>query len=601
VKAGSVLMPDHSQPTPQASARGFRAHAVPKPWLLLPALTGVLLWLCFYPLGWGFLGWAALVPLLFLVRLDARPWLIYLGAFSGGCVFYWSALTWMTVADYRMVYTWAMLSVYCALYFPLALFMIRRLDRATGWPLTMTVPIVWTALEFLRSFLGTGFAWYFLGHTQHHYLAMIQVADLAGVYAITFVLAAANGWLVEFLSALPEVRSACRQRRDARMRPRRWGWLVAALVAATLVYGASRLSQDEFRPGPRVALIQGNLDQRLRNEATEGAHEALHADQQVLKHYWDLCRLACLQSPRPDLVVWPETSFPYSWYELPADLHKVPEPTLETARLVRGLLTEMAKETATNQLIGLNARAVDEQGKVRAYNSALLLSGLGNAEGIYDKIHRVPFGEYVPLRDWLPFMNRFAPYDFDYSVQAGEKRTRFQLGKYRFGVVICYEDTDPFLARQYGRQQADGPAVDFLVNISNDGWFDGTRQHAEHLAISRFRAVETRRPLARAVNMGISAVIDGNGRVQKPKEVPVPGDAKLWAVIEEKDVVPDLPEAKWQDFTKVHGVLIATIPLDDRLSLYAWAGDWLPSGCWLLVGGVWVWRKAKARIRNGVT
>ena len=182
------------------------------PWLVLPALTGALLWLCFYPLGWGFLGWVALVPLLFLVRLGARPWQIYFGLLSlGGCLFFWSVLSWMTVADYRMVYLWGLLATYCALYFPAALFLIRRLSGATHWPLTITVPVVWTGLEFVRSFFGTGFAWYFLGHSQHHYLAVIQAADLGGVYAISFVMAAVNGWLVEYLLAIPEISFTFRQ------------------------------------------------------------------------------------------------------------------------------------------------------------------------------------------------------------------------------------------------------------------------------------------------------------------------------------------------------------------------------------------------------
>src|SRR5205807_4396374 len=132
------------------------------------------------------------------------------------------------------------------------------------------------------------------------------------------------------------------------------------------------------------------------------------------------------------------------------------------------------------------------------------------------------------------------------------KRTRFQLGDFRYGVIICYEDTDPFLARQYASAAADGPAVDFLINISNDGWFDGSSEHAEHLAISRFRAVETRRPLARAVNMGISAIIDSNGRVQRPKELVDDGIVKTWGIYPDRDSkIPDLPVEKWRDFTQV--------------------------------------------------
>src|SRR5262249_45827692 len=156
------------------------------------------------------------------------------------------------------------------------------------------------------------------------------------------------------------------------------------------------------------------------------------------------------------------------------------------------------------------------------YNSALLVKpGGGEIGGRYDKIHRVPFGEYVPLRDWLPWMDAFAPYENDYSVTAGAGLPRLALGKYRFGVGICFQDTDPVLAGAYGRATADGPAADFLVNISNDGWFDGSSEHDEHLAIARFRSVEARRATARAVNMGISGVIDGNGRVLAPTHVAV--------------------------------------------------------------------------------
>src|SRR5262249_38797935 len=141
----------------------------------------------------------------------------------------------------------------------------------------------------------------------------------------------------------------------------------------------------------------------------------------------------------------------------------------------------------------------------------------GQAAGRYDKIHRVPWGEYVPLRDWLPFLNVFAPYDFDYSIAPGDGFPRFSLGKHRFGVVICYEDSDPSLARQYiGPEESE--SADFLINISNDGWFMGTSEHEEDLAICRFRAVECRRAVARSVNMGISALIDSNGRVRWPTE-----------------------------------------------------------------------------------
>ena len=187
-------------------------------------------------------------------------------------------------------------------------------------------------------------------------------------------------------------------------------------------------------------------------------------------------------------------------------------------------------------------------------------------------------------------MNSLAPYDFDYSVSPGEEFTRFHLPDKdgspanAFGVVICYEDTDPDMARPH----ASGPEpVGFLLNISNDGWFNGTSEHDQHLAICRFRAVECRRSVARAVNMGISAVIDSNGRVLAPKTTRL-DRFFVWEVPEK---AAELPMSRWHEFKKVAGVLLASIPIDSRGSLYARWGDWFAAGCagMLLLSLVVIW------------
>jgi len=226
----------------------------------------------------------------------------------------------------------------------------------------------------------------------------------------------------------------------------------------------------------------------------------------------------------------------------------------------------------------------------RRYNSALLVRADGTVGGRYYKIHRVPFGEFVPFREELPWMDMFNPYGYDFSVHAGESWARLPLGKYHFGVLICYEDTDPTLARTYSLEHQDGPAADFLVNISNDGWFDGTSEHDEHLAICRFRAIESRRAVARSVNMGISALVDGNGKVLKPEVVASRANVPLWEI---KDSCggPGLPLSEWHRFKKVQGVLTATIPIDTRTSWYARWGDWLPWTCWVLVAAGLLWSR----------
>jgi apolipoprotein N-acyltransferase len=550
-----------------------------------------LLWLCYFPADCGWLAWVALVPYLCLVRLRRR-WL-YWSAFAGALSFYAFSMQWIRVADPRMYATWILLSIYCALYFPFILFVLRRLERHTALPLVVTLPALWTALELLRcnfcSAFDGGFPWYLLAHAQHDHLAFIQVSDLTGAYGVSFVLAAANALLFEVLYSRP----AFRQWLAGPGAPRRWSRMallaqgvgVAGLVMAVGGYGLWRLSQDSFSPGPRIALVQGNLDQRIRNDSSFSDQAATT----VRDHYLELANLAA--RTRPDLIVWPETSWPYSWEEV-----KPGTPSPGSAKMAQ----EFAQHWHTPSLLGVNALVWSEDGRMRRYNSAVLVGADAQLQGRYDKIHRVPFGEYVPLRDWLPWMNRLAPYDYDYSVWPGTSFPRFSLkgGDGRpdstFGVLICYEDTDPSMARPYGG--GDGkPAADFVLNISNDGWFNGTSEHDQHLAVCRFRAVECRRAVVRCVNMGISAVIDGNGRVLAPRPLALPDAAPpkgvhVWQA-EATPGAPGLPPSRWAEFKKVRGVLVAAVPLDGRVSLYARYGDWLPWSCAVLLGLALLWRR----------
>lgn len=552
------------QPTSSTNVR------CPKPRVLwLAVATAALLWSGFFPANCGWLAWVSLVPFLCLVRTTAPARRVYFAAWACGLVCYGALLQWLRVADNRMYFTWPALALYCSLFIPLSLFLVRLLDRRTGLPLVLAVPVVWTALEYFRAHFGTGFPWYFLGHTQHDCLPMIQVADLGGAYAVTFLVAAVNALVFEWLYASRPLRAGLALREPA-WPPRtvalcNQSIAVLVLLGATLGYGCWRLGQAEFADGPRLALLQGNVPQRIRNDASEETGD--QAAREVREHYEKLCSTAATREPRPDLIIWPETSFPDGWADIAPDLpaDQTPAQWTREIRNCQALAEVLAKHWKTNLLLGMNRAFLGADGKPRSYNSAVLIERSGRAGGHYDKIHRVPFGEYVPLRDWLPWMNAFAPYEFDYSIHAGEAMPRFALDGYHFGVVICYEDTDPYLARQYVRTGSAQPLVDFLVNISNDGWFDGTSEHEQHLAICRFRAIECRRAVARAVNMGISAVIDGNGRV-----VALPG--------------PD-----WARSKKISAVLTAAIPIDQRTSLYARWGDWLPWTCWVTIAGGVLW------------
>jgi apolipoprotein N-acyltransferase len=265
---------------------------------------------------------------------------------------------------------------------------------------------------------------------------------------------------------------------------------------------------------------------------------------------------------KPSLVVWPESSLPELWWEPGPEFIQEYPRARAVAEESHAEARRLARIWHTDFLVGGTVLEIKGTKTELRYNSAVFIRGNGQVGDRYNKIHRVPFGEYVPLVEVFPFMKVFAPYDFDYSVRAGTTFNRFSLDDgYSFGVLICYEDSDPTLARQYARAGTEGGPVNFLVNISNDGWFDGTSEHEQHLATCRFRAIEARRAVARSVNMGVSAVIDGNGQI-----VALPGNSIAGS-------------------KKMEGTVACNIPIDSRTSYYAALGDWLPWTCWVLIAG----------------
>jgi apolipoprotein N-acyltransferase len=561
--------------------------ALPRSRVFLPAmLSGLLLYLCFFPVNTGFLGWIAIVPLLSLVRANARPRRIYFATFVGGLLFYVPAISWMRVAHPAMYASWLFLAFCCALFLVMTMWIVRRLDRV-GVPFWVAVPVGFVAVEYFRSHFPTGytwletvglrnpigFGWYMVGHTQHDWLSLIQMADVTGVYGLTFLVAMVNAVLWLGLEQTLRVRKLLRLRDEIAPTSIRPSLVAAALLVAAVAYGHIRLGHAPFADGPQVALIQGNLPQDIKN--TKG--------DEMERHFGQLAKEAVrppADHPAPDLVIWPETSLVFGWYDLGpgADIATAPQPFRREYNLCRLDMERLAEHWKTPMLYGLNTYQWEADDVEWRYNSALLVDTAGKPVVRYDKIHLVPFGEYVPLEKYFPFMTVFTPYDKPYSCKPGEHWSRFPIAvgdrTYHFACVICYEDTDDTLARQYVRPSADG--VDFIVNISNDGWFDGTAEHEQHLAISRFRAVESRRSIVRAVNMGISAIIDPDGRV-----VALPGET-------------------WAKSKKVSAIVRGPVPIDTRTSLYARLGDWLPILTWAIVLGGFVrgsirrWPAAKA-------
>jgi len=393
--------------------------------LALCFATAALLWGSFFPLNAGFLAWFAFVPMLLLVRAPIAPWKAAAATLIGGYAFNIVTMEWIRIADPRMYASWIALSFYCSLFFPVSLWLVRRLDRMQ-LPLTLTFPLVWVPLEYFKSHFLTGFAWYLLGHSQHDYLPMIQITDLTGVYGISFLIAASNGLITELCLFAFRARLAL----PATLRPSRLvlqATIVAALLAATVGYGYFRLRQGNFAEGPKVALLQSNLDQRMKNARMLGNQEGLDAISFMHKTMHDLTAEARSKHSGVDLMVWPETMCPHEWRCIEPAVDSCPTAWQEMIQDRCDMVREIALFSRANVLLGINTMELTNSERDNRYNSALLIRKDGKPIGRYDKIHCVPFGEYVPMRKTMPFMSVFVPYDYDYSLTEGNKRTRFVL------------------------------------------------------------------------------------------------------------------------------------------------------------------------------
>jgi apolipoprotein N-acyltransferase len=416
-------------------------------------------------------------------------------------------------------------------------------------------PIVWVALEHMRAYVLTGFPWYYLAHSQHSALAVIQIADLTGSLGVSLLIALVNAWLVDVLT-LPLFHPTPHGPRLVVAQKARLVVTLSALIGV-LGYGGFRLGTAHFRNGPRVALLQSSLIQRYKQSRD---------NESILAIYRGLIERALNGPHRPDLIIWPETSYPYHF--------TVIDEAVDDDRLAKQLERIGSKLTAKywrwrTQQIATQLRGwADSSGipmvvgtlvydhrasGLSKYNSAVLFEPRIGAEQLYHKHHLVPFGEYVPLIALFPWLTIFTPYQganaYVPSLDSGHEPAALRLGPYRLATAICFEDTVPRVVRRFFAGIPGDREPDALLNLSNDGWFPGSSEQDMHLAISVFRAVEHRVPLVRAANTGVSAIVDGNGRV-----------LEMLAKLKE-------------------GVVSGIVPLDDRTSCYSVWGDWLGLGC----------------------
>lgn len=549
----------------------------------------ILLWAAFTPLDWAPLAFVALVPLAMLARIGVRPRRSLAALWSAA--FIWSMVTlhWLRLGHPAMIVAQGALSVYMALYFPVFVVLSGRMVRSRI-PVWLAVPLAWTALEFARAHIMTGFSWYYLGHTQYRWTSLVQISDLTGAWGVSFIVALSSGAIAAMIPnrwfvRLRLVRSEDEVVSVSPAAAKSGIAVLLMLVVAACVYGELRTAPTENESGPMVAVVQGNFEP----EEKADQQRRLELEDTHLKLTWE----AALH--RPGLIVWPETMYPHADTIIEegvsdSELHdrlQIPGRVSNSAaaegivdhwrqKLARKAMQELASGTNTPLMVGLITRVHDQEG-MQSYNSAALFDPQTGYKGRYDKIHRVVFGEYVPLKDTLPFLAQLVPPEMGDGLDAGTGVRTFESRGVRYAPVICFEDTVPHLMRQVALGDGSGPRADVLVNLTNDAWFRGSSELDQHLITSTFRCIEARRPMVRAVNGGISAFIDSSGRIREPETIMVL-DSETKKMTPLESMFDDSGNRRRQ----MNAMLCGQIPLDGRSSLYLAWGDWFPILCTIL-------------------
>jgi apolipoprotein N-acyltransferase len=466
---------------------------------------GLALAQAYPPLDWAWLAWLALVPVL-LVALAASPLAAFGWGWLGGFAFFMTLLRWLnfTFSTYSAI-PWpltigptALLAGYCALWVGVASAGVSFVTRRRGAVVALiAAPFFWVGTEWVRGVLMSGFPWGLLGYSQYTALPVIQVAELGGVWAVSFVVLAVNA-AIAGLVALPRARGVS-------------GVIAATvLLGATIAFGYARLAEPDPDETITVAIMQPAIAQPLK-------WDERHIET-TLRTYFGLSRR--LRPGEAQLLVWPETASPM---------------VLRQSPILAANLVGLARELRTRILVG--SVDVGDGNPPVLRNSAFLLDERGVHER-YDKMHLVPFGEYVPLSWIIGFVRSWA--EFISEMEAGTEAVVFRGPPAPFGVVICYEGIFPGLVREFVRSGAR-----LMINMTNDAWFGMTSGPQQHLAMYPFRAVEHRTALARSANTGVSAFILPTGRIVK-----------------------SLPLFRVDMITE-------RLPLRVRTTLYTRLGDWL--------------------------
>ena len=519
--------------------------------------TAIMLTLAQQPIGWWPLAWVAYVPFVLACFCETKPFKLYLTAFVVSTCYWLGNIYWMSFVT---VVGWITFCLYTALLWPILALSLRWCIKKRV-PLFIAVPVLIVGIEQMQGFFLGGFYWNHLAHSQFTNTALIQIADIFGAAGVSFVVAMVNGLVAEMLL----VRRPWFVVRNV---------IIAGIVlVGTLGYGQWRINQSAqfVTPGPMIAAVQTNIPISVK--------KSFAAEKQIFDELLGQSN-QCIPAGAK-LVVWPETMVQailnQQVLRLLVDDHSY--------KIFDETIREHAKKGAyilAGAYDGTPRYDADNIRLAQKFNSAFLYKPDGSqAPQKYSKIYLVPFGEMLPFSN-IPLVHKLflkmSPYDFDYTIDPGTEYTVFEMQPqdanrtYRFSVMICYEDAVPFMARKFTLDERGNKQINWLVNISNDGWFVRFKngkvlpatELSQHAAICAFRAVENRLAVLRSVNTGISCMVDTLGRIK------------------DGYAAGNLPQKAF-DRQGVTGWFADTVPIDARTTFFSKHGQWLDFACQLSV------------------
>lgn len=431
---------------------------------VLCLVSSVLLILSHPPYNCWFLAWIALVPL-FVVLENKNFWQSFRVGYLFG-LFYCFGMFWWFV--HVTLPGMIVLNLFLALYFAFFAASYSLFFEKRSWLKVFLAACLWVSWEYIRATFLSGFGWATLGHTQYEQIWFIHLSRATGIFGVSFILIIFNQFFFYLL------RFVERKNKDKKFLLM-FGSILFLTVVGLIVQAPATMPSKNL---VKIAVVQPNIAQEDKWDPFKRS--------EIMYQLWKLTREAV--ELNPDLIVWPESSLPTT-------------PEFVDEYLSRVSL--LVKEVGVPLLLGYVRQ---EEGAY--FNSAGMMNKQGVLVQQYDKLHLVPFGEFVPLRQIVPVLSTIVPIE---DISPGKDLVVFREGmpkSLKFSTLICFEDTVPSVARRLVNAGAD-----VLVNITNDAWFKDTKAPWLHLQAAVFQAAALQRPLVRSANTGVSASISDSGRI----------------------------------------------------------------------------------------